>query len=718
MQGVPRRVLKVILSIESGVKSQTQQVARKSGQSLVVPAPSKTVPTSLKPQPELATENKVVITSKSAKALSIIAEESGIDVGDLTDNLVFTDAGIDSLMSLTISARFKEEMDLDIDFNALFFEYPTVKNLKEFLGDSGVSTISIEGAISTPGNSTSVSSPPGSSTPITTGITTPDPRTSIEFQRALAIVSDESGVAIEDFTDDTSFADSGVDSLLSLVIASRFRDELELDIPHESLFLECPTVADLRRLIEGDTAESKDTSLVQLAEVTPESPPAPKPAEAPTRSEAELASLTIRMQAVKEHVQRYTSGFSGPSSAPSNLSTTDHEKVVLITGASGGLGAHLTYHIAQLPDVKTVVCLNRENVSEGYSRQYKAMRDKGIRFPEALKHKLQVLQTDSSKPRLGLSRSEYEGLLKSVTHLIHNAWPMSAKRPLSGFESQFQVMRNLIDFAYEAASLRPESFKFSFQLVSSIGVVGQYGLGSTTKSIVPEERVGIESVLPNGYGEAKWGCECMLDSTLHQHPHRFRTMAVRLGQIAGSKTSGYWNPMEHFGFLIKSSQTLNALPDMSGGLYWTPVNDIAGTLSDLVLAENTPYPIYHVENPIGQPWREMTTILAEALHIPSSNIVPFHSWLDRVRNAPQKNNPASTLLDFLEDNFLRMSCGGLVLDVKKTLEHSKTLREVGPVSEIVARKYIHIWREIGFLSSTEEDRARFGEERARLWGSR
>ena len=64
-----------------------------------------------------------------------------------------------------------------------------------------------------------------------------------------------------------------------------------------------------------------------------------------------------------------------------------------------------------------------------------------------------------------------------------------------------------------------------------------------------------------------------------------------------------------------------------------------------------------------------------------------------------------------------MSCGGLVLDTKKCVEHSKTLREVGPVSETVARKYIQIWREIGFLSSTDEERARFGEERKRLWGS-
>jgi hypothetical protein len=173
-------------------------------------------------------------------------------------------------------------------------------------------------------------------------------------------------------------------------------------------------------------------------------------------------------------------------------------------------------------------------------------------------------------------------------------------------------------------------------------------------------------------------------------------MAVRLGQIAGSKTSGYWNPLEHFGFVIKSSQTLNALPDVDGTVYWTPVNDVAGALSDLALSDVTPYPVYHIDNPVGQPWRAMNEILADALNIP--NLIPFQEWVEKVREAPQRNNPASTLLEFLDSNYLRMSCGGLVLDVNHALEHSKTLSAVGPVSEEVVRKYIHIWKEIGFIN--------------------
>ena len=684
IQGVPRRVLKVILSIESGSKSL--QGSQKKQPSRTVPAPSASsaTATALTIGPSQA--------SKIATALSIIAEESGLALQDLSDGTDFTEVGVDSLMGLTISARFKEELELDLDFNALFYDCPTVRDLKEFLGGSEADQS---------GSSSDSAHESGS-----TGVTTPSSEEGpfalkADFQRALAIISEESGVAMEDLTDDTDFADSGVDSLLSLVIVSRLRDELQLDIQHETLFLDCPTVADLRLLLCGDTNSSQSNSSPAEIKDSPASASelgdtSIKEAVTPVRSGEETAALAARKKAVDDYVNKYSAGFSTPTNPSSSTKASDKAKVVLITGATGGLGSHLVDLLARMSDVKTVICLNRTHKTEPYVRQQKAMREKGIRTFDSIRPKLVVFQTDSSQSRLGLSSSEYEGLVSSVTHLIHNAWPMSAKRALAGFESQFQVMRNLVDFASDVASRRSAEFKFTFQMVSSVGVVGHYGLcNGIEKTMVPEDRVGIDSVLPNGYGDAKWGCERMLDETLHKHPHRFRTTAVRLGQIAGSKTSGYWNPMEHFGFLIKSSQTLNALPDVGGNVYWTPVNDIAASLSDIILSDHSLYPIYHIENPVGQPWREMNAILSDALKIP--NLIPFDEWVDRVRKAPQKNNPASTLLEFLDSNYLRMSCGGLVLDTKKAVEHSKTLAAVGPVSEEVVRKYVHIWKEIGFI---------------------
>lgn len=685
----------MILSIESGSKSKKQTTpisAAPTSNAKALPAAPTLQTRSLHPLSVATTSG----SGELSKALAIIADESGLAITDLTDDTAFADVGIDSLLGLTITARFKEELDMEVDFDVLFNEYRTIGDLKRALGGGDVS--------STASNSTPTSESAGTATPTSdSSVATPG----FDFSQALNVISEESGVSISDLTDDTNFAESGVDSLLSLVIVSRFRDELELDIQQESLFLECPTVGDLKKLLLGDSAAAIEEPLQETKNHAQTLADDTAARDRRLQLEIKNAAHAARRKAVDEYVENYTSGFSSPGSSPSASVPSNNEKVVLVTGGTGSLGGHLVYHLAQLPDIQKVVCLNRSNKEDSFTRQKKAMRAKGIRFPDALKPKLLIYQTDTSEPMFGLTKDEYNGLVNSVTHLIHNAWPMSAKRTLEGFEPQFRVMRNLIQLASDATSKRPESFKFSFQMVSSIGVVGRYNLeaqeaaitqGHATdqKIVVPEDRVDIDAVLPNGYGEAKWGCERMLDATLHKYPNRFRAMVVRLGQIAGSKTSGYWNPMEHFGFLIKSSQTLNALPDVPGKVYWTPVNDVADSLIDLVLAENVPYPVYHVDNPVGQEWSEVSGIIANALNIP--HLVPFREWLKRVRVAPSRNNPASTLVDFLEDNYLRMSCGGLVLDVKQTLEHSKTLAALGPVSEEVVRKYIHIWKEIKFLN--------------------
>jgi hypothetical protein len=173
-----------------------------------------------------------------------------------------------------------------------------------------------------------------------------------------------------------------------------------------------------------------------------------------------------------------------------------------------------------------------------------------------------------------------------------------------------------------------------------------------------------------------------------------------LGKLPAPKSVGIGIPWSISRSLIKSSQTLKVLPDFDGLLSWTPVNDVAATLGDLLVSDNSPHPIHHIDNPVRQPWRDMIPVLADALDIPRRNAIPFDDWVKRVRNFPgsiELDNPAAKLIEFLDGNFIRMSCGGLLLDTAKSREHSKTLTNVGPVSEDVARKYIQAWKDMGFL---------------------
>nr|QNT61260.1 polyketide synthase [Chrysosporium merdarium] len=62
---------------------------------------------------------------------------------------------------------------------------------------------------------------------------------------ALVLLAAETAVDISELTGETSFASIGVDSLLSLVLAEKFKEELGVQVP-SSLFLECPTLNDLQ----------------------------------------------------------------------------------------------------------------------------------------------------------------------------------------------------------------------------------------------------------------------------------------------------------------------------------------------------------------------------------------------------------------------------------------------------------------------------------------
>ncbi|KAJ6443691.1 Conidial yellow pigment biosynthesis polyketide synthase [Purpureocillium lavendulum] len=374
-----------------------------------------------------------------------------------------------------------------------------------------------------------------------------------------------------------------------------------------------------------------------------------------------------------------------------NVRKNNSDNVVVVTGATGSLGSHLVAAFAEQPDVKAVVCVNRRSTSTPIAtRQADAFSNRGISLSPAARSKLRILETDTSQPRLGLAAAEYDWLVEHGTHIVHNAWPMSGTRPLTAFEPQLQTMRNLLDLARDMASratCADDDRRIGFQLVSSIGVVGHAGRGR-----IPEDRVALSSVLPTGYCQGKWICERMLDETLHKFPSLFRPMVVRPGQIAGSSTSGVWNPVEHFAFIVKSAQAVRAWPDLEGTMQWIPVDEAAAGIAELLYIGNEAQapeasPIYHIDNPAGQRWKDMTPVLADALGIPKTNILPYRDWLRRICRVPlpETDNPAVRLFDFLENDFERMSCGGLTLDTSKSQEHSKSLAAVRQVSPSTAR---------------------------------
>lgn len=70
--------------------------------------------------------------STTAKAMALVATEAGLDLADLQDDVSFANLGVDSLMSLVIAEKFREQLGVVVN-GSLFLEYPTVYDLRAWL---------------------------------------------------------------------------------------------------------------------------------------------------------------------------------------------------------------------------------------------------------------------------------------------------------------------------------------------------------------------------------------------------------------------------------------------------------------------------------------------------------------------------------------------------------------------------------------------------------
>ncbi|KAF7586173.1 hypothetical protein BBP40_009329 [Aspergillus hancockii] len=124
-----------------------------------------------------------------------------------------------------------------------------------------IGTPSTRSSSSTPGPSfPSSSCSVGSSSPVTIGpVPSPGPVDEAEksppaesalIRKALALVASETRVPVSELTDETSFAEIGVDSLLSLVLVEKFALELKVDIP-STFFLDSPSVRELKAFLQA-----------------------------------------------------------------------------------------------------------------------------------------------------------------------------------------------------------------------------------------------------------------------------------------------------------------------------------------------------------------------------------------------------------------------------------------------------------------------------------
>lgn len=241
----------------------------------------------------------------------------------------------------------------------------------------------------------------------------------------------------------------------------------------------------------------------------------------------------------------------------------DPGAIVLLTSGTGALGCHISSQLALESRVSRVICLNRRadhRDDNAYARQFASMQAKGAYIPSTIIDKIQVFECKMTLPFLGLSPLTYWGLASTVTHIIHNGWPVDFRPRVESFEDQFAIMSNLLELARRCVS--PPKFL----LMSSIAVVAHCKIPTPSDSVsgpAPEQVFQEDWEVPTmGYARAKLICEKMLEHSIREQ--NLDGVIVRCGQLSGSQSNGYWSRTEYLPTMLKASCRAGALPIVEG----------------------------------------------------------------------------------------------------------------------------------------------------------
>ncbi|KAL0936953.1 nrps-like enzyme [Colletotrichum truncatum] len=461
---------------------------------------------------------------------------------------------------------------------------------------------------------------------------------------------------------ESDFFASGIDSLICIQMWSLIKRRIDLGGRQgqlgQNILYETGNIKALSRHLEALRNGREDISKDELEK---------------------MEELIAKYSSFKKHV-------AGAASKPEN-------EVVLVTGVTGGLGAHILAQLTSLPHISEVwAAVRAANDTAARTRITASLSSRGIYLTPSQQAKVVPLATDLGLSDFGLGTSRLSELKSKLTMVIHSAWAVNFNIPVQSFEDQhIKAVYSLIQLCQSVETPAPARFFFC----SSVSAAG----GTPRPGIVKEGPVPTpRNAQGTGYARSKY---------VSEHITRNANLTVgasarvlRIGQLVGDSKVGEWNTTEGVPLMIQTAVTLGALPTLDEEMTWLPVDLAATTILEMTNA-NRSRPaeqvserdsdadlVYHVLNPIRFHWtQQMLPSLSKAgLRFEA---LPTDQWMEKLRNSerdPEKNPPIK-LLGWFESKYGHGASsagkGGLEYLTGESMKDSPTLRNLPDVTDVL-----------------------------------
>ncbi|KAF9458834.1 L-aminoadipate-semialdehyde dehydrogenase [Collybia nuda] len=368
-----------------------------------------------------------------------------------------------------------------------------------------------------------------------------------------------------------------------------------------------------------------------------------------------------------------------------------NEKVVVLTGATGSLGAHILHQLTLSPVVRKVICLSRANShEESMQRLKESMRLRRLAFDHI--EKVQSFAANANAPFLGLLEAEYEAIRKEVTDIIHNAWPVNFVLSIESYDEHIGGALNLMNLCLSSPYAEPASFFFS----SSISA----RQGAPEHGCVEDFPPSPLSAGGTGYAQSKWVVEKLCQNAGEKV--KLPVGVLRIGQMTGDSLHGVWNETEAWPLMFKSANTLRVLPSVNEHPSWLPVDYAGRGITEIVVGAKTHHEgsqVYHIVNPdTATSWNQML----DALHSAGLEFekVKAMDWVEKLRTSesdPAKN-PTIKLLSFFHTRYSGTRRQPMVFETTKTAKVAPSVGGAPGINPDIVGKWVARWKETGFLN--------------------
>lgn len=388
------------------------------------------------------------------------------------------------------------------------------------------------------------------------------------------------------------------------------------------------------------------------------------------------------------------------ASSKSTDTSTSSSQIVVLTGATGALGAHILSLLRSSSLVAEIHCLIRaasptaanERVSKSLTARNKAPLDPTT--PKIICHPCKLSDTV-----LDLPPSIYKDLAARTTLIVHAAWAVNFSMRLSSFvKDHIAGLRNLIDFALACEKTYPPHFLFCS---STASVLGPHRTSPIAERISHDPL----SASPLGYSRSKWVAESICEQAHLRTRLGDRIAVLRIGQLCGDTESGIWNVTEAWPLMLSSVKVTGCLPQLQEErLAWLPVDVAAEAVLQVALSEprkSADVPLYHLLNPATQStWADLLLWLRNTS--PPFDTVPPSTWVSHLDGLTGRaaTHPARKLLGLWKEAYGKADVaaeGGkkvgeekeeVVFEMVETKKVAPVMRNVRPITEDL---FVKIW---------------------------